>query len=130
MAVLKSLRGTGCRMKNSILFLHLVFENTIEEDAMFETGIRQFRMAMSMVWGKPINPRNIERLIEDALKTLREFGTPGDDAQQLLDGPFSSPDARRGFQTIALQRTLRRLMSYSPYYYKLFASCNIEPDKL
>ena len=60
---------------------------------MFETGVRQLRMAISMVWGKPINPRNIERLIDDALKTLKEFGAPGDDVQQLLDGPFADPDA-------------------------------------
>lgn len=97
---------------------------------MFETGVRQFRMAMSMVWGRPINPRNIERLVEDALKTLQEFGTPGDDVQTLLEGPFSDPTARREFQNRALQRTARRLARVSPYYQQLFAEHKIDPARL
>src|SRR5580700_231962 len=97
---------------------------------MFETGIRQFRMAMSMVWGYHINPRNVERLVEDGLKTLKEFGAPGDDVQQLLDGPFSDPQARREFQTRSLQRTASRLARFSPYYKKLFASLDLNLDKL
>ncbi|MDQ2716720.1 MAG: AMP-binding protein [Chloroflexota bacterium] len=97
---------------------------------MFETGIRQFRMAMSMVWGWPINPANVERLVDDGLKTLAEFGAPGDDVQQLLDGPFADPAARRDFQTHVLQRTARRLAQVSPYYKKLFASLHINLDKL
>lgn len=97
---------------------------------MFETGVRQLRMAISMVWGKPINPRNIERLVDDALKTLQEFGTPGDDVQQLLDGPFADPDARQAFQNQAIRRTARRLARVSPYYQKLFAAHAIEPGKL
>jgi phenylacetate-CoA ligase len=97
---------------------------------MFETGVRQLRMAMSMVLGRPINPRNIERLVDDALKTLQEFGAPGDDVQQLLDGPFADPDARGEFQNQAIRRTARRLARVSPYYQKLFASQGIEPAKV
>lgn len=97
---------------------------------MFETGIRQFRMAVSMVWGRPINPRNVERLIEDVLSTLREFGAPGDDVQQLLDGPFTNPTTRAEFQSRAIQVTARRLASKSPYYQQLFAAHDISPDKL
>ncbi len=97
---------------------------------MFETGIRQFRMAMAMVWGYHINPRNVERLIDDGLKTLKEFGAPGDDVQQLLDGPFADPDARKEFQGRSLQRTALRLARFSPYYQKLFASLDINLDKL
>ena len=98
--------------------------------SVFETGIRQFRMAMSMVWGKPIDPRNVERLVADALKTLEEFGAPGDDVQQLLEGPFADPAARREFQVHVLQRTARHLMRSSPFYRTLFSSQNIDPDKL
>lgn len=97
---------------------------------MFETGIRQFRMAMSMVWGKPINPRNVERLVEDGLKTMEEFGAPGDDIQELLEGPFADPNARQEFQQRAVQRTARRLARVSPYYQKLFASQALDAGKL
>ncbi len=97
---------------------------------MFATGARQFRMAMSMVWGTRINPRNVERLVRDALQTLEEFGEPGDDVQQVLQGPFTDPNARKTLQNGAIQRTAKRLARSSPYYQKLFASHEIAPDKL
>ena len=30
---------------------------------MFETGVRQLRMALAMVLGRRIEPRNVERLV-------------------------------------------------------------------
>lgn len=97
---------------------------------MFETGVRQFRLVWSMVWGRPISPRNVERLVDDALATLHEFGVYGDDVQQLLDGPLEDPNAREEFQNRALQRTARRLSQVSPFYQKLFAAYGIAPEKL
>lgn len=97
---------------------------------MFETGIRQFRMAMAMMWGWHIKPRVIEHMVADALKTLEEFGAAGDDVQQLLDGPFTDPVARKEYQVRMVQHTARRLLRRSPYYSKLFATHDINPDKL
>lgn len=97
---------------------------------MFETGIRQFRMAISMVWGRRIDTANLARLINDALATLQEFGSPGADAQQLLDGPFSDPDERREFANRGLRRTARRLDAQSPFYSRRFAAADVRPDKL
>jgi phenylacetate-CoA ligase len=97
---------------------------------MFETGIRQFRLAMSMVWGRRIDPRNVERLIKDAIATLDEFGQPGDDVQQLLEGPFADPKARREFQNGALRRTARRLARVSTYYKELFEHAGIQPAEM
>ena len=97
---------------------------------MFETGIRQFRMAMAMMWGWHIKPRIIEHMVADALKTLEEFGSAGDDVQQLLDGPFADPVARKEYQMRMVQHTARRLLRRSPYYSKLFAANDINPDKL
>ena len=93
---------------------------------MFETGVRQLRLALSMVRGKPINTRNVERLIGDALATLEAFGSPGDDLQEMLDGPFSDPQARRAFQEQALRRTIRRLGERSPHYRPLLQSLNLQ----
>jgi phenylacetate-coenzyme A ligase PaaK-like adenylate-forming protein len=92
---------------------------------MFETGIRQLRLALSMVSGRPIDPRNVERLVGDALATLAAFGSPGDDLQEMLDGPFSDPQARHAFQEQALRRTARRLAQRSPYYRALFSSIDL-----
>jgi len=61
---------------------------------MFETGVRQFRLALAMVQGHRIDPRNVARLVDDALATLAEFGEPGADAAELIDGPTVSPQAR------------------------------------
>ncbi|HEY1350218.1 MAG TPA: AMP-binding protein [Ktedonobacteraceae bacterium] len=97
---------------------------------MFETGIRQFRMAMAMMWGWHIKPRIIEHMVADTLKTLEEFGTAGDDVQQLLDGPFTDPVARKEYQVRMVQHTARRLLRRSPYYSKLFATHDINPDTL
>src|SRR4051794_4735522 len=97
---------------------------------MFETGVRQFRLAMSMVWGRRLDVANIERLIADARATLAEFGAPGDDVQQLLDGPFSDPRARRQLQERALQTTARRLMRVSPFYRRVLQESGVAPGEL
>ena len=97
---------------------------------MFETGVRQVKMALSMVWGRPISSRNIERLIEDALGTLATFGAPGDDVQQLLDGPWADAEARREFQTRGLRRTAKRLARVSPFYADVFGPTGMNPGAL
>jgi phenylacetate-coenzyme A ligase PaaK-like adenylate-forming protein len=79
-----------------------------------------------MVGGRPINPRNVELLVGDALATLEAFGSPGDDLQEMLDGPFSDPQARRAFQEQALRRTARRLGRLSPHYRARFASIDLQ----
>jgi phenylacetate-CoA ligase len=91
----------------------------------FETGVRQFRMAMAMVGGRRISPRVIERLAGDVRATLREFGAPGDDVRELLDGPLADPDSREHFQTQALRRTVRRLAAKSPFYGKVLADVDV-----
>jgi phenylacetate-coenzyme A ligase PaaK-like adenylate-forming protein len=92
---------------------------------MFETGVRQFRMAMAMIGGRRISPRVIERLTSDVLATLREFGAPGDDVGELLDGPLADPESREHFQVQALRRTVRRLGARSAFYGKLLADIDI-----
>lgn len=97
---------------------------------MLETGIRQLRMARSLIWGRPISSDNVRRLVGDALRTLEEFGTPGDDVQQLLDGPFADPNLRESFQTRGLRRTARRAAAVTPFYRDLFAKAGLVPDEL
>ena len=41
---------------------------------MFETGVRQLRMALSMIWGRPFNTDSLTRLVADAVATVSEFG--------------------------------------------------------
>jgi phenylacetate-CoA ligase len=97
---------------------------------MFETGIRQFRMAWSMVQGQRVNPANVARLVEDALATLAEFGEPGADVAELIDGPMVDPKARAEMADKALRRTAVRLAAQSPFYARRFTSAQVDPAKL
>lgn len=97
---------------------------------MFETGIRQFRMAVGMLQGRRLDTRNLARLVQDALATLEEFGEPGADVNQLVDGPFGDPEAREYFALRGLRRTTRRLAAQSPFYARRLAAADIDPAKL
>ncbi|MEU8435169.1 AMP-binding protein [Streptomyces sp. NPDC029216] len=93
---------------------------------MLETGVRQVRVAMAMVFGRRLNVRAVERLVADALRTLEEFGSLGDDVDELAEGPFADPDERRELQNRALQRTVRRLADRSPFYRERLAGTDLD----
>jgi phenylacetate-CoA ligase len=97
---------------------------------MFETGVRQFRLALGMAQGRRLNPRNVERLVEDVLATLAEFGEPGSDAAELIDGPMASPADRLEITNNSLRRTAVRLAAQSPFYARHFSSAQVDPAKL
>jgi len=97
---------------------------------MFETGVRQVRLALGMVQGRRLDPGNVARLVDDALATLAEFGEPGADAAVLIDGPMADPGARLEIATRSLRRTARRLAAQSPFYARRFTSAHADPAKL
>jgi phenylacetate-CoA ligase len=97
---------------------------------MFETGVRQFRLALSMVQGRRLDARNVARLVDDVLATLAEFGEPGADAAELIDGPMADPEAQLEIANRSLRRTARRLAAQSPFYARRFASADADPAKL
>jgi phenylacetate-CoA ligase len=97
---------------------------------MFETGVRQFRLALGMAQGRRLNPRNVERLVDDVLATLGEFGEAGADADELIDGPMTNPADRLEVTNNSLRRTARRLAAQSPFYARHFSSAQIDPAKL
>ncbi|MFJ7203656.1 phenylacetate--CoA ligase family protein [Streptomyces sp. NPDC098789] len=93
---------------------------------MLETGVRQVRVALSMVFGRRLSVRAVERLVADALATLEEFGSLGDDVDELADGPFADPDERRDLQNRALRRTVRKLAKRSPFYRERLAGVDLD----
>jgi phenylacetate-CoA ligase len=97
---------------------------------MFETGVRQIRLAVGMLSGRRLSTRNLSRLVADAVATLAEFGEPGTDAQQLLGGPQADPEDRRDFADRGLRRTARRLAVRSPFYARRLAAAPTEPGSL
>jgi phenylacetate-CoA ligase len=97
---------------------------------MFETGVRQFRLALGIVQGRRLDPRNVERLVDDVLATLAEFGSPGADADELIEGPRASAEDRLEITNRCLRRTARRLAAQSPFYARHFSAAQIDPAKL
>ena len=97
---------------------------------MFDTGVRQLRLAMSMVWGRRPDATNLARLVDDALATVAEFGEPGSGARELLDGPFTDPEERDAYADRSLRRTGRHLARHSAFYARRLASAGIAPGGL
>ena len=97
---------------------------------MFETGVRQVRLAVSMVSGRRINPTNVQRLVGDAVATLQAFGAPGEDVEQLLDGPYADPAMRRHLQQRALHRTVKRTAKVSAFYRQVLHERGIDPASM
>jgi len=87
-------------------------------------------MAIGMVWGRRLNTANLGRLVNDALATLEEFGEPGADAGQVIDGPLNDPAARLDFATRGVRRTATRLAAQSPFYARRFAAASVQPNRL
>jgi phenylacetate-CoA ligase len=97
---------------------------------MFETGVRQFRLALGIAQGRRLDPRNVERLVDDVLATVAEFGEAGADADELVDGPMASPEDRLEITNNSLRRTARRLAVQSPFYARHFGSAKVDLAKL
>lgn len=97
---------------------------------MFETGVRQIRLAVGMLSGRRLSTLNLGRLVADAVATLAEFGEPGADAHVLLGGPQADPEDRKDFAERGLRRTARRLAQRSPFYSRRLAAGSTEPGKL
>jgi len=97
---------------------------------MFETGVRQIRLAFGMLSGRRLSTSNLHRLVADAVTTLAEFGEPGAEAQQMLGGPQADPEDRQDFAERGLRRTARRLASRSPFYARRLAAAPTDPGRL
>ncbi|HEV7651058.1 MAG TPA: AMP-binding protein [Actinophytocola sp.] len=83
-----------------------------------------------MVWGRRLDPDNVARLVRDALATLEEFGEPGADVGELIDGPLSDPAARLDIANRGVRRTAARLAAQTPFYERRFAAAGVKPDRL
>jgi phenylacetate-coenzyme A ligase PaaK-like adenylate-forming protein len=87
-------------------------------------------MALGMVQGRRLSTRNLARLVDDALKTIAEFGEPGADVGEVIDGPLSDPKARHDLATRGIRRTAARLAKQSPFYARRLAAADVVPERL
>jgi phenylacetate-CoA ligase len=92
----------------------------------FETGVRQLRMAVSMIWGRPFNTDSLTRLVADAVATVAEFGELGLEAREVIETPFADAEERADHADRSLRRTARRLADLSPFYAERFAASGFQ----
>jgi phenylacetate-coenzyme A ligase PaaK-like adenylate-forming protein len=97
---------------------------------MFGTAIRQVRVTFSTIFGRPFKVDLVEGLVRDALATWDEFGAPGDDVNELLDGPYADPDLAASLVTRAVRRTAHRLDAHSTFYRERFEKSDVDPRRL
>ncbi|MGW6128513.1 phenylacetate--CoA ligase family protein [Cellulomonas sp. NPDC055163] len=94
---------------------------------MFETGVRQLRMVLSTIWGRPFDTGSLSRLVADAVATITEFGELGLEAREVIETPFADAEERADHADRSLRRTARRLAERSPFYAEHFAAHGFVP---
>ena len=96
---------------------------------MIETAAAQLRLGASLVFGRPFSTRSLDRLVESIQATIREFGSVGDEAGELL-GPALDDDALRLFAGRRFRKLAVRAGRDTRYYRELFAGSGIDPRRL
>jgi len=97
---------------------------------MLETGLAQLRFAASMLFSLPLSVGALERLVDAALDTRREFGAIGPAAAEFLGGPPLDEEARREMQLRRFRSQAVTAARETPYYAGLFEKVGLDPQRL
>ena len=97
---------------------------------MLATAAAQLRLAASLVLGRPIAAWSLDRLIDAAGATRREFGPPDQDAADSLAGPPLDEAMRREMQLRRFRAQASRAARETAYYGPLFARLGLDPARL
>ena len=101
-----------------------------ERTTMFETGIRQFRMAMGMVSGRRLEPATSAGWWRTRWPRSPSSASRAPTRSRCSSGPLADPEERLEFARRGLRRTARRLAAQSPFYARRFAAAHVEPGGL
>lgn len=96
---------------------------------MFGSAVSQVRYGFGLLRGR-IRPEPLTRISRDLVRTLAEFGTPGEDAAQL---PGQGREADAGILRAQAARGLRltaKAAGRTAYYRRLFEEHGIKADEL
>jgi phenylacetate-CoA ligase len=97
---------------------------------MLETALAQLRFAASMLFGLPLSVGALERLVDAALATRREFGAIGPAAAEFLEGPALDEDTRRDMQLRRFRSQAVAASQETVYYAGLFEQAGLDPQRL
>jgi phenylacetate-coenzyme A ligase PaaK-like adenylate-forming protein len=95
-----------------------------------EAAVAQLRFAASLVFGLPLDPRSLERLVGALRETLEEFGALGPEGAELLGGPALAEADRREIQLRRFRQQATRAARETAYYAELFGRLGLEPGRL
>lgn len=97
---------------------------------MLGAAVVQLRVIASLAFGLPFAPWALERLVRAAVATYHEFGPLGPDGAELVSGPPLDEDTRRDIQWRRFCQQARRAAGETSYYARLFATLDLNPDRL
>jgi phenylacetate-coenzyme A ligase PaaK-like adenylate-forming protein len=93
---------------------------------MLEAGLAQLRLAASLLFGVRFSLRSFDCMIAALKETQREFGSVGQDGQELLSGPTLDEETRREVQLRRFRAQARRAARETAYYKRLFARLGLD----
>jgi phenylacetate-coenzyme A ligase PaaK-like adenylate-forming protein len=97
--------------------------------SVFETAVAQLRFAASLLFGLPIDPRSLERLVRALRETIDEFGGIGPEGSELLGGPTLDPADWRDIQLRRFRQQARRAARETVFYADLFGRLGLDPQR-
>jgi phenylacetate-CoA ligase len=97
---------------------------------MLATALAQLRFASAILLGRPFALGALDRLVDDAVATVREFGSLGDQAGELLGGPTLDEAARCDMQLRRFRAQAVRAARETRYYAELFEHSGLDPTRL
>ncbi|MEP6774168.1 MAG: AMP-binding protein [Chloroflexota bacterium] len=97
---------------------------------MIETAFAQLRFAVSMLFGIPFSLRSLDRMIDAALETRREFGEIGAEGAELVSGPTLDEGTRRDVQLRRFRKQATFGARETAYYAEVFKQADLDPARL
>lgn len=97
---------------------------------MLETALAQLRLAASMLFDIPLSVKALDRLVEAALETRREFGAIDPEAAEIIDGPALDAETRREIQLRRFRKQAVAAAQETVYYAGLFEQAGLDPKRL
>jgi phenylacetate-coenzyme A ligase PaaK-like adenylate-forming protein len=95
------------------------------------SAFSQLRYGFSILRGKHLNPQDLERICEEMLATLREYGDTGTGGQDLPGGHGRTPpDVQKTVTDRALRVTARSAVAGTAYYAELLGRHGVDAGAL
>src|SRR5690348_2711718 len=97
---------------------------------MFDTGLAQLRLGISLAFGTPFRVRAFERVVAAMRETIEEFGYLDSAAADMVKGPALDPAARQAIQLKRFRKQALAAARHTRFYAERFAALGLDPARL